>query len=387
MSVQDHQLDTARTRTPIGAARPAVPASRLLMGFAVPVLFILLFVPAYLSALHAPVPHDLALTIAGPDASTSRIASGIHARSADGFDITRTTDTAAATRAVADRSAVGALLVDASGSTVTTVIASGGGAVAAGTVRQVGALVAQQLGATSVVRDVAPPHAQDTTGGGIFYLVVLCIIGGFLTVLVTGQALPGAARRTRLPVALAAGVIVPLISVAALSLSVGGFETDFGHFCAVVGVAMLCSTVVTLLSLFLQELIGGAWLFAIAVICLVLNLPSSGGSVPESMLPPAWQAIHAVWFGSGALETVRSLVYFGGNGFAWPFARLVIWLGAAAVGVSVMFVIGGRRDRRERPTGAQVGESGPRGGATPAPEGEAEGEAAAVFGAAAGAAA
>ncbi|MBE7189816.1 hypothetical protein [Jatrophihabitans endophyticus] len=344
MSLPEHHLDVVYTPGSIEEQSPRVPLSRVLGAFLLPLFFILSFTLAYSSALNAPKPHDLALQLAGPSGTTQQIATGIRQQASGGFDITRTTSDADAVAAVRDRSAVGALLIG-SGSTptVTTVIASGGGALAATTLRQVGAQVADQLHTTAIVRDVAPLDADDSTGSGMFYLVLLCTIGGYLTITVLFQAFPTARRRTRILVAVGAAVVVPLLVTAATSFSLGILGMDFGQLAAVLGTEMLYTLAVALIALVLTEVLGQAAIFAIVLLLMAFNFPSTGGTAPEAMLPPFWQAIHAVWVGSGAFEAIRSFVYFGGNGFGWPFARVLIWLGGTVLTLAAVYLVRQRR--------------------------------------------
>lgn len=350
MSLPEHHLDTVYTPGSIDEDTPRTPPGRVAAAMMMPVLFVVAFVLCYVSALHNPLPHDLALTIAGPSGTTQQIAAAVDEQAKSGFDITRTTDPDAAVRAVEDRSAVGAIVIGTSDSkpTVEIVTADAGGRIASSTVSAVGTRIATQLQATATTRDVSPLTSSDPNGVGLFYLIIISSIGGYLTITVLSQAMPRARRRTKVLTAVIASALTPVIAIAALSFSVGIFGMDFGQLAAVVGVDALYVLVVSLIALFFTELLGQGAILGVLVVVLALNFPSTGGSVPESMLPPFWQAIHAVWFGSGALETFRSLIFFGGNGFGWPFARLLIWLGGAALAWGGISAIKGRRAAAEQ---------------------------------------
>ena len=347
MSIPEHHLDAVYTPGSIDEDAPRTPPARVAAAMMMPLLFVVAFVLCYVSALHNPLPHDLGLTIAGPSSTTQQLASAIDAQASGGFDITQTTDADAAVKAVGDRSAVGAIVIGASGSkpTVTIVTADAGGRIASTAVHSVGTRIATQLGTTATVKDVAPLTSSDPNGVGLFYLIIISSIGGYLTITVLAQAIPRARRRTKLLTAVIAAVLTPIVAMIALSFSVGIFGMDFGQLAAVVGVDAIYVLAVALMALFFNEVLGQAAILGVLVIVLALNFPSTGGSVPESMLPPFWQAIHAVWFGSGALETFRSLIFFGGNGSGWPFARLLIWLAGAGLAWAAAFTVKGRRAR------------------------------------------
>lgn len=339
---QDRSNPTEPPATPEPAERTRSPYLGVIL---LPIFFIAVFVMAYISAGHAPTPHQFPLTIAGPSVTTSDIVTQIEDRSEDAFDLTRTTDVDRAIDTVEDRSAVGAILIEttSAGTTVTSVIGSGAGRLAASTVQDVAAQIADQLGATTETLDVAPVADTDQMGAGLFYLLVLCTMGAYLSVSGAFRGLPGLRQRSKLLIAVVASVLTPIVSFSALSFSLGGFGAGFGQLAALLGVAMIYTLVVSLLAVFFNELIGGAAVFAVVLFCLAGNLPGSGGSVPAAMLPPMWQWIHSLSFGGAAIEAFQAIVYFDGAGFEEAFARLMIWLVGTIVAVAVLFIVKARR--------------------------------------------
>ncbi|MBF4616370.1 hypothetical protein [Curtobacterium sp. VKM Ac-1376] len=81
---------------------------------------------------------------------------------------------------------------------MTTVTASAGGQLAASTVKTLGSQVAAQLGGKVTNEDVAPTTSEDRKGTSLFYFLIICTIGGYLSNAVLAQALPRARTRTML---------------------------------------------------------------------------------------------------------------------------------------------------------------------------------------------
>ena len=116
-----------------------------------------------------------------------------------------------------------------------------------------------------------------------------------------------------------------------LTAVVGDIGASFGDTAAVIGIGRLyVLTFALLASLFTRPLGVGA-IFAVILALVALNFPSGGGSVPGSMLPPFWQVLHESWIGAGALESMRSVVYFGGEQVGRWMLQLGIWTAAIAI--------------------------------------------------------
>lgn len=329
MSMPENHLDTVVATNSIDTTKRASLMTKIISVVLLPLFLISGFTIAYTTAQSAPKPHDMALTIAGPAATTKSITAAIEDRSASAFDITRTTSASEARRAVGRRDAVGAVIID--GDQVTTVTASAAGRIAVAPIQEVGQQVAKELGATVKVVDVAPVTDEDTSGTALFYFILLCTVGGYLSLTVISQVLPRARTRTMIATAAGAGVLAPIIGFAMISIFVGDFGATFGDIAAVIGVGMLYTFTVGLVATFYTRMLGQAAIFAVLVTLMFLNFPSTGGSAPESMLPGFWQVVHNGWLGSGAFEATRSIVYFHGEQAGRWIGQLSIWTGAALV--------------------------------------------------------
>lgn len=105
MTMPENHLDQVVSTGSVDERRQASTKTRIIAVVMMPLFFIITFSLCYLSALHAPAPHDFPLTVAGSASVSKQIAAKVDDRAEGAFEITRTTSTAAATQDVADRDA------------------------------------------------------------------------------------------------------------------------------------------------------------------------------------------------------------------------------------------------------------------------------------------
>jgi hypothetical protein len=255
---------------------------------------------------------------------------------------------------VEQRDAVGAVIVD--GADTTTIIASGGGRLAASVVQGVGAEIADELGGSSTVEDVSPLPADDSGGTVPFFFLVICTVGGFLSITGITQAFPKVRIRNLLLTSLGAGIVVPVLGFSMISLFVG-YDVTFGTVMGAIGIGMIYTFTIGVLSTLFTTLLGQAAVFAQILFLIALNFPAAGGSAPESMLPPVWQLVHNSWVGPGAFESIRSILFFDGNGLGRWLIQLVIWTGASLL---VLALAARAKTRRSAAAdGGKIPEDGP----------------------------
>lgn len=350
LTMPENHLDVIATPGSIDPARKASLKTRLIAVISMPLFFLLLFPLAYVSATHAPTPHDMAITIAGPASVTGPLIDEMEDRAAGAFTVTETVDPVEAREAVADRDAVGAVIVD--GTTVTTVIASGGGLLASTVIQQAGDAIATELGTTATVEDIAPLPADDPTGSVLFFLLVICTVGPFLSITAISQAAPRVGVKGMLATAVGAAVLVPVIGFSMISLFVD-YGVTFGVVAAVLGVAMLYAFTVGVIATLLTQLLGQGAVLAVILLLVGLNFPSAGASVPESMLPPFWQVVHNGWLGAGGFEAMRSILFFDGASVGRWLLQLGIWTVSA---LALTLVVTRRKAKKAPAASASEGQ-------------------------------
>lgn len=333
LTMPENHLDVVATPGSIDASRRASLKTRLIAVVSMPLFFLVTFSLLYVSAGHAPAPHDMAITLAGPSSVTAPLAEQLTDRAEGAFDVTETTNAAEARDAVADREAVGAVIVD--GADVTTVIASGGGRLASAVVQQAGDAIAAERGTTATVEDIAPLPTDDPGGSVLFFLLVVCTVGPFLSITAISQALPGVGAKGMIATAAGAAILVPIVGFSMISVFVD-FGVTFGVIAGALGVAMLYAFTVGTIATLLTLLLGHGAVLAEILVLVGLSFPSAGGSTPESMLPPFWQVVHNGWLGSGGFEAMRSILYFDGASVGRWLLQLGVWTVSALVLTAVV---------------------------------------------------
>jgi len=326
---------------------------RVAAAFLLPLFFVILFPLTFVGAVHEPTPHNLPLVIVGPEQVVADIAARLDAT--EEFAATHTDDSAEARSSVESRSTDGAIEITvvqseavgtdaaataeppaATSFTVTTYVASAAGRAVAATVQATGDGIASELGATAVVEDVAPLADTDTLGTSLFYLLVYTSLGAYLVIIVLMQVMPKAKLSVRFAAVTVASVVAPLLTFGLSSIFVGDYDASFGTIVGLLGVNALYVFTVGAAAILIEQFLNAAATFGIMAFVVFLNFPSAGGAAPAALLPPFWQWMHEGYFGAGAFEAFRSIVYFDGNGAMRWILQLLAW----AVGlVLVNFVV------------------------------------------------
>ena len=123
----------------------------------------------------------------------------------------------------------------------------------------------------------------------------------------------------------------------------GHSRQTFGETAAVIGVGMIYAFTVGVFATLFTRIAGQGGIFLVILFLIALNFPGAGGSAPESMLPPFWQVIHNSWLGSGAFESMRSILFFGGEGIGRWIVQLLIWTVVAIVLTGLVAVLQKRK--------------------------------------------
>ncbi|MHA6741035.1 hypothetical protein [Rhodococcus erythropolis] len=295
-------------------------------GLAFPLFFVIMFCLCYVSAFHSPLPNQAPIVVVGPASVTASLIEGIEATSGDKFDFVATENSADAISRIDNRDAIGAVEI---GDTVTAHIATGAGASTVSVVSSLAHSVAEQTGQQVTVIDSAPVTARDSSTVGLFYFLIVCTLGGYLTITVLSQVAPRMRLREQYSILAGAAILTPLIAFGITSIFMHAFGASVGQILQLLGISMLYTFTVGAVSILLNRLLGQAAIFAVLTVLVFINFPSSGGAIPVSFLPGFWQHIHSFWLGSAAMEPIRSVIYFDGNGAGPHLLVLGIWLVAA----------------------------------------------------------
>ncbi len=303
------------------------------------------FIWLFAAALHLPQPHELPVALVAPDAAAVQVAAGLERQAPGAFTVTPYSSESAARAAIADRDAVGALVLGANGATI--LVASGASEAAAGAVSGAFTALAGALQLTATVEDVAPLPADDPHGTVPFFLVLGVSLSALIYAVVayasgTAGTRPGIGERLTSLVAFA--VLDGLVAAAAVGLVLGFDENGWllAAVCAMLALAVASAAAG------LQEVAGTAGSGLAALFIVILGVACSGAMAGPWFLPDGFRALAPILPPGVGLAAVRGTLYFGGAALGLQLASLAVW---ALVSVGIVV---GVDLWRHRPAGRQV---------------------------------
>jgi hypothetical protein len=282
------------------------------------VLTVLLIAFAWPSARSAP--RDVPLAISGPAAAVAQVQGGLEKAMPGGFEFTVVTDRAAAVKAIEDRDAYGAIVLDQQAPEVLTASA-GGPAVAQILTQLSGRLAAENPGAQVKVTDVVPLPAEDPRGAGLAAGALPLVLGGILAAALLTQLVKGGARR--MVGAIAFAVTGALALAAVLQFWLGSLE---GNYLANAGVIAMSIGAISLTLLGLEWILGTPGLGLGSAVMMLLGNPLSGMTSAPEMLPGGWGTLGQFLPPGAAGTALRSVSFFDGAGSGRSFVVLTCWL-------------------------------------------------------------
>lgn len=301
-----------------------------------PVCFVVGFMACYLVLFHAPAPHDVSVAIVGEQAAATASAA-MEQQVPGGFDVVSVGSAEEAREAIMDREVV----VSYDPATRQLFTASANGLALEQMLLPVFGQMAAQSGGELQEVDFAPTLAGDPMGTGLFYVVITMNLVGYITVMMLLRATT-LSTWTKLGARAGMGAFA---SVLCCSVAVGldVIHNNLGvlliGFLLTQAIAWVTYGLVPWVKQFIPGVAMGLF--------VMLSIPSSGGAIPKEMVPGFFQALHPVMPMGNAVEAMRGLLYFDGQGTARGVAVLFAWLalGAILLGVDVL--------RRRRAAGSE----------------------------------
>jgi hypothetical protein len=308
------------------------------------------FIASYAGALHDPIPHDVALAVAGPPRLAASLEKG------DAFRVHRVADAAAALRDVDERKAYGAVVAGGDGESLRVVVAPAASPVVADVIRS--ELVPPLRGNDTpvTVTTVHPLPDRDVRGIVPFYVAVGWVVAGYLGATLLGLGFgtrPGLAHVGRRLGALAALGVLVGVGGALTGRAIGGFG---GSWLGTGAVGALTVFAVGATTVALQAVMGILGTGVALLIFVVLGNPSSGGPFATELLPGPWRAVGPLIPTGAAVTSVRDLAYFPHASLMGPLLVLVAW---GAAGAAVAGLVGGRRTERSEAEGSMAAAAAP----------------------------
>jgi len=313
----------------------------------VPIFFVIGFSACIIGAYHKPDPNNIKFGVVGPSALTAPLRAGLEKQATPlGFEISQIDSVPQAVHDVRQRHLNAAFVPTADPKRPATVIvAGGGGRLVATAAETLARAVTSAQGAQLVVHDVRPLTSGDEIGLGVFMLMVVCTICGYLAASLLYTAAPNLAPSRRYPMLAAVSILVPTIAYLIGGLGYGVYVGSAGTIFAVIGVAALYTFVICLVTRLFQVLLGPPALFVALAVFVFLNIPSLGASYTATMLPPFWRFLNHFWLGAETTNAERNLLYFGGLDVGADLLRLMAW---TLVAVALLALPVSRKLARQR---------------------------------------
>lgn len=307
-------------------------------------LFAAVFASIVLSGFHSPRPHALPVGVVAPASVTKQVEAGLDKALPDGFDVQVYPSEAAAQTALAHGALDGAL-VDSSGHLQLLLSEAQGTAPTSAVTNAFNAFAAKS-GHPLTVTDAVPPRPNDSLALSPFFIILSVVFpsiaAGVLSALLFRRARPGWA------------VAAPIMAATGIGL-VGAAIADglagLGNYPALAGVVALFSLAVAAPTAVLSRIKPPLAALSLLVF-VILGLPDSGGPGGMEQFDPAWMRhLHPALPLGLAADSVRRIVYFGGNGTASLLWVLGVWAG---VGVLALGLVTKWRQAQARRAGMAV---------------------------------
>jgi hypothetical protein len=307
----------------------------------------------YIGALHAPRPHHVKVAIVGAPGGTAPLAHELSLRPPNGFDVSQLASVSLARRLVDERKVAGAYV--ASSRPPTVIVATAASASLAGFVEATFRQVAARQDRPLVIDDVRPLPANNPTGTPNYFFIIICTLGGFLTMAALGLVAPTLPEYHRFAVAAAASLLAPIVGYLIGGPGYGTFSASFGTIIAMLGLGALYAFALATTTRLLQLGLGARGTLVASLLFIFLNVPTTGGSVAPQLLPGFWRFLNHFWIGAAAFDANRNTLYFGGAGVATDVLKMLAWpVGWGAIVAVPIYLRNKRKRQRQTETSAAI---------------------------------
>jgi hypothetical protein len=304
---------------------------------------------AYLGAFHAPTPKDLPVGIVGTGPTTQVFAQTVTDQSKGALVAHVVPSTAAAERSIKNRTYSAVYAPATTGATL--YVSTAASDTTATLSERIFIPVAYKAGIPFHVVDVVPAGSEDSTGQGLFFLLVALSVGGY------SSAIAVAAFATRLRAAWTAVIGVATAGVvAAIGIIIAGpiYGVITHDQWQIFLYAWLYDAIIIGLGVGLHPLLGRWTTPILTMLFVMLNFTSSGGIFQPALQPGLFQGLNTFWSGAAWLQAAQNLQYFPHASLGRSSLVLALWLAAAVLIASVVHGIAARRAKiiREREVSA-----------------------------------
>ncbi|RDI35946.1 hypothetical protein DEU38_101426 [Rhodococcus sp. AG1013] len=290
-----------------------------------PLGMVVMMISFMLGAMYQPAPQDMPVAVVAANAEQAEQAVGGLDRSMPGlFDLHASDSVDAARAQVEDRTVVAAYVLPSAENPSATLITNEAAGVSQ---KQVVERVFGQIATGQQVpmsgETVASLDAGDTMGTVSLYVAMGWIMAGFMIVIVASSAAPMVmGLRKLLPVIAGWAVFMSVVVWLIAGPLVGAVD---GHFLPLVGAGIVAIVATALFTTVFVRLLGLLAVLPVVAILMFLGVPASGGALSIYMEPAVFRFLHDVLPMPAAVESVRSILYFGGDAVGSHLITFAIW--------------------------------------------------------------
>ncbi|GAA4379243.1 ABC transporter permease [Paeniglutamicibacter cryotolerans] len=315
-----------------GGPRPKTRRWRYAALLFFPLAMVTMMVSSMLGAMSEPAPRDMPVAIVGATTEQAQqAADALDGKMSGLFEIRALDSEPEARDLVRDRTVTAALILpdrDNSAALLLTNEASSSSAAQLVTTVFGQVAAAQQLEFST--EDIAPLPESDSIGTVSMYLAMGWIMAGFMIIIVGASAAPASRPlRKLLPIVAAWSVFMSAVLWLIAGPMTGSIS---GHFWALFGTGIMAIFAMAMFTAVFERLIGMLAILPVVGILMFLGIPSSGGALSIFMEPEAFRIMHGFLPMPAAVESIKSILYFGGDTVGQHLLTFGIW-GAASLAV------------------------------------------------------
>lgn len=290
-----------------------------------PFAMVVLMLSIMLGAMYQPTPRDMPVAVVAATAQQSeQTVAGLEQNMSGLFDL-RVSDSIDDARAeVRDRTIAAAFVLPSAESPTATLITNeAAGMSQQQVVQRTFEQVAAGMQVPLTTEDLAPLPGSDSMGTVTLYVAMGWIMSGFMLVVVANSAQPAATVLRRfLPIAAGWAAFMSAVIWVIADPIVGAVD---GHFLQLYGTGIVAIFAVSLFTLVLTRLFGLLAVIPAVGVLMFLGVPASNGAMSMYMTPEIFRFLHGVLPMPAAVESIRSILYFGADAVGPHLVTFVIW--------------------------------------------------------------
>lgn len=314
-----------------------------------PFAMVTLMLSVMLGSMYQPAPRDMPVSVvAATTEQAEQAVAGLEQNLGGLFDLQAVGSVDEARSLVQDRTVTAAYVLPSAESPTATLITSQ----AAGTSQQQAVQsVFKQVSAGQHVQltteDLAPLADSDSSGTVSMYLAMGWIMSGFMIIVVGSGAAPAVMKlRTLIPVLAGWSVFMSAVIWLIAGPLVGTID---GHFWQLFGTGIIAIFSTALFTTVLVRLLGLLAVIPAVGVLMFLGIPASGAAMSIYMEPGIFRVLHDVLPMPAAVESVRSILYFGADTVGSQLMTFGIW---GAISLLCVLLIDKARADKARPAEA-----------------------------------